>query len=113
MMGGSRGRAHRVRPGVDHARGVGPGGGGIGIVDPATDISRVLAAHGGVRKSLAQLRADAELARANAPSLARYVIWSLAIASGQSFSEIERVRVKDAPYLMDLLKTRKVPDGIS
>lgn len=108
MMGGRGGVRHRV----PDAGGVSGGGGGErqGLTVPDW-IDLRAAATGGVRKSIAELRRDAELARANAPSTTRYIAWSLAIASGQPISEIERLTLRQVPYFVEFLKTKKVPDG--
>jgi hypothetical protein len=66
-------------------------------------------ADGGVRRSIADLRAESELARANAPTSTRYIAWGLAIASGQPISEIERLTLRQVPYFVDFLKNKKVP----
>ena len=108
MMGGSGGVRHRVPdPG-----GVSGAGGGEREGPPTTDwIDLRQIVTGSVRKSIAELRRDAELARANAPSTTRYITWALAIGSGQPISEVERLTLKQVPYFVEFLKTKKVPDG--
>jgi len=108
MMGGRGGVRHRESdPG-----GVSGGGGGEREGLATTDqlyIRQTLA--GGVRRSIAELRRDAELARLNAPSPTRYFTWAIAVASGQPISEVERLTLKQVPYFIEFLNTKKIPDG--
>jgi hypothetical protein len=90
-----------------------PGGGrGEREGPPSPDwIDLRQAVTGSVRRSIADLRRDAELARANAPSTTRYVTWAIAIASGQPISEVERLTLRQVPYFVEFLNTKKIPDG--
>ncbi len=66
---------------------------------------------GSVRRPIAELRREAELARANAPSPTRYITWAIAVASGQPISEVERLTLRQVPYFVEFLNTKKIPDG--
>jgi hypothetical protein len=67
----------------------------------------------GVRPTIAELRERARLARANQPSSTQYVVWSLALNTGQPFDQIERLTWGNVLYFADLVKTGKVPDAVS
>jgi len=108
MMGGRGGVRYRESdPG-----GV-SGGGGSEREGPASpdQLDIWQAVTGSVRRPIAELRRDAELARLNAPSPTRYITWALAIASGQPISEVERLTLKQVPYFVDFMKAKKIPDG--
>ncbi len=68
---------------------------------------------GGVRPTIAELRERARLARANQPSSTQYVVWSLALNTGQPFDQIERLTWGNVLYFADLVKTGKIPDAVS
>ena len=108
MMGGRGGVRHRESdPG-----GVPGGGRGEreGLASPDwIDLRQVVT--GSVRRSITELRREAELARLNAPSPTRYVTWAIAVASGQPISEVERLTLKQVPYFIEFLNTKKIPDG--
>ena len=109
MMGGN---GDGIRHRESDPGGVSGSGGGEREGPPSPDRLDIRqAVTGGVRKSIAELRADAELARANAPSTTRYITWAIAVASGQPISEVERLTLKQVPYFVEFLNTRKVPDG--
>jgi len=90
-----------------------PGGGGSigqGLAEASEhDIRSAFA--GGIRLTIEELRERARLERANRPSPTRYLVWGLAVAAAQPISEIERMRMRDVPYFMEFLKSKKVPDG--